>query len=87
MADRRLGLLKKLSKNFLREEDNGKGDGVSQPWAADFVKGKGNSLIFLLHGTYSYRSNNPQHLRRLYGSQVLCLTVIALERVEMCALP
>lgn len=50
MKDRRLDLLKNLSKNFLREDRGVNGSAASQTWTADFIKGKGNSLIFLLHG-------------------------------------
>lgn len=54
MKDKRLELLKKLSKNFMGESEIGK-PAQSRPWMADFVVGKGNSLIFLLHGSYHGR--------------------------------
>lgn len=42
-------LLKALAKSFIRlnrfEEES-----LQEPWSADFVKGKGSGLIFLLHG-------------------------------------
>lgn len=49
MDSKRISLLKSLSKSFMRQDL--KGDiKQAEPWSADFVKGKGNSRIFLLHG-------------------------------------
>ena len=49
MDPTRLKTLKALAKSFARlnrdEEQIKEG-----PWSADFVKGKGNGLVFLLHG-------------------------------------
>lgn len=49
MHDGRKNLLKALSKSFARRN---KHDQVvpGDMWSADFVKGKGSGLIFLLHG-------------------------------------
>lgn len=45
----RIKTLKALAKGFARE--NVDGDRIEgDPWSADFVKGKGKGLIFLLHG-------------------------------------
>jgi hypothetical protein len=41
MDDRRLKILKSLAESFAMR---------SEMWTADFVEGKGNGLIFLLHG-------------------------------------
>lgn len=41
--------LKSLAKSFARI--NKRGENMrSEAWSADFMKGKGNGLIFLLHG-------------------------------------
>jgi DNA polymerase III delta prime subunit len=49
MDKSRVKHLKSLAKSFARV--NRHGDQMKkEPWAADFVKGKGNGLIFLLHG-------------------------------------
>ncbi|KAI0020196.1 P-loop containing nucleoside triphosphate hydrolase protein [Xylariomycetidae sp. FL0641] len=49
MDPRRKKTLLSLAKSFTRV--NKDGDAMpKQPWSADFVKGKGNGLIFLLHG-------------------------------------
>lgn len=49
MDQSRIKMLKALSKSYMRV--NKRGDPIEhEPWAADFVKGKGNGLIFLLHG-------------------------------------
>lgn len=49
MDQSRINMLKALSKSYMRI--NKRGESIEhEPWAADFVKGKGNGLIFLLHG-------------------------------------
>lgn len=49
MEPSRLRTLKALAKSFARQTKEG--DKIKEgPWSADFVKGKGNGLIFLLHG-------------------------------------
>lgn len=49
MDQTRIKMLKALAKSYIRV--NKRGNPIeNQPWAADFVKGKGNGLIFLLHG-------------------------------------
>ncbi|KAL4894971.1 hypothetical protein BDV59DRAFT_174221 [Aspergillus ambiguus] len=49
MNSARVQTLKALSKSFIRV--NKDGDKMERPpWAADFVRGKGHGLIFLLHG-------------------------------------
>lgn len=49
MDQARIKMLKALAKSYIRV--NKRGDPIGhEPWAADFVKGKGNGLIFLLHG-------------------------------------
>ncbi|KAF9891838.1 hypothetical protein FE257_003323 [Aspergillus nanangensis] len=49
MDSGRLQTLKALAKSFSRI--NKSGDEMKKPpWAADFVKGKGHGMIFLLHG-------------------------------------
>ncbi|KAK1990492.1 P-loop containing nucleoside triphosphate hydrolase protein, partial [Colletotrichum falcatum] len=49
MSEQRLKTLKALSKSFARVNKHGQGIRDSN-WSADFVRGKGNGLIFLLHG-------------------------------------
>jgi DNA polymerase III delta prime subunit len=50
MDEKRVNTLKALAKSFIRLNKFGeKSD--REPWSADFVKGKGNGLIFLLHGS------------------------------------
>lgn len=46
MADKRIKLLRALAQGFMRTDAANQGG----HWTADFVKGKGNSQIFLLHG-------------------------------------
>lgn len=49
MNEQRLLTLKALSKSFARVSKHG--EPLKGPrWSADFVRGKGNGLIFLLHG-------------------------------------
>lgn len=49
MDQARVKMLKALSQSYIRV--NKRGNQIEhEPWAADFVKGKGNGLIFLLHG-------------------------------------
>ncbi|KAK7710327.1 hypothetical protein SLS64_005912 [Diaporthe eres] len=49
MDQTRIKMLKALAKSYIRV--NKRGNSIEhEPWAADFVKGKGNGLIFLLHG-------------------------------------
>lgn len=49
MDSDRVQTLKALAKSFTRV--NKHGDKIAKPqWAADFIRGKGNGLIFLLHG-------------------------------------
>ncbi|KAK2776168.1 P-loop containing nucleoside triphosphate hydrolase (ATPase) [Colletotrichum kahawae] len=49
MSESRLKTLKALSKGFTRVAQTG--EVLTQKrWSADFVRGKGNGLIFLLHG-------------------------------------
>ena len=49
MDKARVGTLKALAKSFARVNRDEKLID-REFWAADFVKGKGNGLIFLLHG-------------------------------------
>lgn len=49
MDESRRGTLKALAKSFVRENTHGEKT-ERLPWSADFVKGKGAGLIFLLHG-------------------------------------
>ncbi|KZL69635.1 p-loop containing nucleoside triphosphate hydrolase [Colletotrichum incanum] len=49
MSEQRLKTLKALSKSYARVNKHGEGMKDSK-WSADFVRGKGNGLIFLLHG-------------------------------------
>lgn len=49
MAPGRVNFMKALAKSFSRID--GKGEAITKGnWTADFVKGKGRGLIFLLHG-------------------------------------
>ncbi|CAJ2501364.1 Uu.00g042170.m01.CDS01 [Anthostomella pinea] len=49
MESKRKRTLKSLAKSFARVDKHG--DPLTRdPWTADFVKGKGHGLIFLLHG-------------------------------------
>jgi hypothetical protein len=48
MEPKRMKLLKALSHSFIRQDS--KSPISSHAWAADFIPGKGNSQIFLLHG-------------------------------------
>lgn len=47
--EKRTTLLKALANSFVRQELSPK-QSKEQHWTADFVKGKGSSQIFLLHG-------------------------------------
>jgi hypothetical protein len=49
MDDSRLKTLKSLTGSFARLNRHGRVLS-EKPWAADYVDGKGNGLIFLLHG-------------------------------------
>ena len=49
MDSRRKDALKALAKSFARRNRHGEELGRSM-WSADFVRGKGSGLIFLLHG-------------------------------------
>ncbi|OJJ42804.1 hypothetical protein ASPZODRAFT_136934 [Penicilliopsis zonata CBS 506.65] len=49
MDEQRVRNLKALAKSFARIDKN-EGLIARESWTADFVKGKGNGLIFLLHG-------------------------------------
>ncbi|KAB2569776.1 ATPase family AAA domain-containing protein 3B [Lasiodiplodia theobromae] len=50
MDEKRVKTLKALSKSFARLNTHGKSI-EREPWSADYVKGKGNGLIILLHGS------------------------------------
>ena len=47
MEDERRRLIKALAKNY---QTDSSGPSAHKPWAADFVAGKGEGKIFLLHG-------------------------------------
>ena len=47
MEDERRRLIKALAKNYQTDSN---GQSAHKPWAADFVAGKGEGKIFLLHG-------------------------------------
>jgi len=49
MNEARLKTLKSLTGSFARVNQHGRALS-EKPWAADYVDGKGNGLIFLLHG-------------------------------------
>ncbi|KAI1276257.1 P-loop containing nucleoside triphosphate hydrolase protein [Xylaria sp. FL0933] len=49
MDPQRKQLLKALAKCFARADKNGE-KLKGEPWSADYIQGKGNGLIFLLHG-------------------------------------
>ncbi|KAK2051880.1 ATPase [Colletotrichum caudatum] len=49
ISEQRLRTLKALSKSFARVNKHGEGINDAK-WSAGFVRGKGNGLIFLLHG-------------------------------------
>ncbi|KAI0432789.1 P-loop containing nucleoside triphosphate hydrolase protein [Xylaria sp. FL1042] len=49
MEPQRKRTLKALAKSFARADKNGERL-KDEPWSADFIQGKGNGLIFLLHG-------------------------------------
>jgi Cdc6-like AAA superfamily ATPase len=49
MDKKRVDILKALAKSFARVNNKEEPIGRAS-WTADFVKGKGNGLIFLLHG-------------------------------------
>jgi len=51
MDPTRVQTLKALSKSFARLDKHGNKMVREEAWAADFVPGKGNGLIFLLHGS------------------------------------
>lgn len=50
MDERRVKNLKALSKSFARLNTHGEKI-EREPWSADFVRGQGNGLIILLHGS------------------------------------
>lgn len=45
----RIKVLKALASSYIRVNQRGKRM-EHDPWAADFIQGKGSGLIFLLHG-------------------------------------
>lgn len=49
MKPERINMLKALSKNYVRPDDDKSGR-PKEFWSADFIKGKGKSQIILLHG-------------------------------------
>ena len=49
MEEGRVKTLKALAKSFARVDKCGSFM-KREPWSADFIKGKGSGLIFLLHG-------------------------------------
>ncbi|CAG8980864.1 hypothetical protein HYALB_00013057 [Hymenoscyphus albidus] len=49
MNEARLRTIKSLAGSFARIDNNGKAL-IENPWAADYIDGKGTGLIFLLHG-------------------------------------
>ncbi|KAJ4982815.1 hypothetical protein SVAN01_11688 [Stagonosporopsis vannaccii] len=49
MDPKQVDLLKALAKSFVRLNQFGE-EAARKPWSADFIKGKGSGLIFLLHG-------------------------------------
>lgn len=49
MDPTRIKTLKALAQSYIRVNKRGKSI-EHESWAADFVKGKGHGLIFLLHG-------------------------------------
>ena len=49
MEDERRRLIKALAKNYQNETDPSSQQ-AHKPWAADFVAGKGEGKVFLLHG-------------------------------------
>lgn len=49
MEEGRLKTLKALAKSYIRQDIH-ENDINRDPWAAEFVKGKGSGLILLLHG-------------------------------------
>lgn len=49
MEQSRVKTLKALASSYIRVNQHGKSI-EHDPWAADFIKGKGSGLIFLLHG-------------------------------------
>lgn len=49
MEDERRRLIKALATNYHNESDPSSHP-AHKPWAADFVAGKGEGKIFLLHG-------------------------------------
>jgi Cdc6-like AAA superfamily ATPase len=49
MEQHRLRTLKALAKSFARLDKDDK-ELTTAAWSADFVRGKGTGLIFLLHG-------------------------------------
>jgi signal recognition particle GTPase len=49
MDSKRLNMLKALAKSYVRLNTLGERS-ERELWSADFVKGKGSGLIFLLHG-------------------------------------
>lgn len=51
LNEKRRNLLVALSKGFMQDDALRTESGLPhEPWKADFMKGKGNSQIFLLHG-------------------------------------
>lgn len=65
LAESRIKTLKSLAKSFIREnvhEQAIEGD----PWTADFVRGKGNGLIFLLHGSPGVGKTYTAGMRKLF---------------------
>lgn len=49
MDERRKDMLKALARSFARKNRFGQ-ELTQDMWSADFVRGKGSGLVFLLHG-------------------------------------
>ncbi|KAI1195290.1 P-loop containing nucleoside triphosphate hydrolase protein [Nemania serpens] len=69
MEPQRKRTLKALAKSFARIDKNEK-QLKGEPWAADFVQGKGHGLIFLLHGQQCIAAFTKRPLMVLTSSDI-----------------
>ena len=49
MADERRQMIKALAENYAQKHNHESSASAHRPWTADFVEGKGEGKIFLLH--------------------------------------
>ena len=78
MKDDRRRLIKALAKNYQNKTEPST-QPVQKPWAADFVAGKGEGKIFLLHGMPGVGKTYTAGISRRDISTFSCVVLIELE--------